>query len=337
MSQLPISIVTPTFRRPQEVRELLQTLSRQTLLPSELILIDGAPAGEDATERLIRSAAGDHPFEIRYIRSGGGTAAQRNVGIEHAAGSFIALIDDDVRLEPDFLMNMMAVFAKDDDPRIGGVVGYRTNQHFKANDRARWRWYKRLKLLKVFEPGRYDFDCGYPINNNMQPPFSGTRPVDFMTTACAVWRREVFEEGLRFDPFFRDYGILEDAHFSLRAGRRWELLQCGDARCEELSSPNGRTERRTIGYKCVVNYYFVYQDIAGPLSPSQKFRFWRYQAFEFGRVAAGAILRWRGSDVYELLGRIDGTAALLRGRAFDRPRQTMEIPREVPIDRTATL
>ena len=59
--------------------------------------------------------------------------------------------------------------------------------------------------------------------------------------------------GLRFDPFFRDYGMLEDAHFSLRAAGEWELLQCGDARCVELHSPNGRVDRRRVGYKCVVN------------------------------------------------------------------------------------
>ena len=168
--------------------------------------------------------------------------------------------------------------------KVGGIVGYRKNQHFRAKIHQRWRWYKQLKLLKIFEPGRYDFNCGYPINNNMQPPFEGTRPVDFMTTACAVWRREVFDSGLRFDDFFQDYGVLEDAHFSLRAAKTWNLLQCGDALCEEMHSPNGRVSRRKIGYKCVVNYYFVFQDIVNPLTLKHKFRFWRYQAFEFFRI-----------------------------------------------------
>ena len=170
-----------------------------------------------------------------------------------------------------------------------------------------------MKLLTVYEPGRYDFETGYPINNNLQPPFEGVRPVDFMTTACAVWRREVFDSGLRFHPFFYDYGVLEDAHFSLRAKREWTLLQHGEAHCEELHSPHGRENSRKIGYKCVVNYYFVFQDIMRPLSLKQKFRFWRYQAFEFFRIAASVVRRRRWSDVLEIIGRIQGVFAVLFG------------------------
>jgi hypothetical protein len=147
----------------------------------------------------------------------------------------------------------------------------------------------------------------------MQPPFRGVRDVDFMTTSCAVWRREVFDSGLSFDPFFRDYGMLEDAHFSLRAGRRWRLWQCGDARCQHLHSPHGRPQNRKIGYKCVVNYYYVFQDIVRPLTWRHQIRFWRFQAFELLRVLSSAIRRRRWSDLMELLGRIEGIFAVALG------------------------
>lgn len=310
-----VSVVTPTLRRPAEVAGLLDNLSRQDLLPAELILVDGAPAAETETEETIRRLAASVPFACRYIRHGGGTAIQRNVGVDAAAGDLVALVDDDVRLEPHFLRTMADVFAADSERKVGGVVGYRTNQHFKLEETQRWRWYRRLRLLKTYEPGRYDFECGYPINANMQPPFEGTRRVEFMTTSCAVWRREVFDAGLRFDPFFRDYGVLEDAHFSLRAGRRWQLLQCGDAHCVELHSPNGRVDRRKVGYKYVVNYYYVFQDVVRPLTWRHKARFWRYQAFELLRIAASAVRRRRRGDLSELRGRLQGIAAVARGVA----------------------
>jgi glycosyltransferase involved in cell wall biosynthesis len=310
-----ISVVTPTFRRSAEIVELLENLSRQTLIPDEIIIVDGAPDDENETANAISGLMEKFPFKIWYIRRRGGTALQRNIGIDAAKGDFIALIDDDVRLEKDFLENIIAIFETDAEKKVGGIVGYRTNQHFKAEESQRWRWYKRLNLLTIYEPGRYDFKCGYPINNNIQPPFSGTRAVDFMTTACTVWRREVFDSGLRFHPFFSDYGVLEDAHFSLRAGQRWELLQSGDARCKELSSPNGRVDRRKIGYKCVVNYYFVFQDIVNPLPLAHKFRFWRYQAFEFFRIASSAVRRRNIKDISDLRGRIEGVLAVMRGTA----------------------
>ena len=308
-----ISVVTPTFRRPEEVKGLLENIREQTMMPLEIILVDGALKGEDATENIVESIKAEFPFEIVYIRQDGGTAVQRNHGIDAARGDFVAFIDDDVRLERNFFRNIVDVFVADKERHIGGIVGYRTNEYFDAGDSERWRWYKRLGLLSTYEPGRYDFECGYPINNNMQPPFTGTRPVDFMTTACAVWRREVFDSGIRFHDFFRDYGVLEDAHLSLRAGRNWTLLQCGDAQCEELRSPRGRVDQRQIGYKCVANYYFVFRDIVGPLGAGHLFRFWRYQAFEFFRIAMSALRRQRWDDVSELRGRIEGTLRVVRG------------------------
>lgn len=313
-----ISVVTPTFRRPNEVAGLLENLSRQMLLPAEVILVDGAPPEERATEEVVSRLMDSLPFRCRYIRHPRGTAIQRNAGIENSTGAFVAFIDDDVRLEPGFLKSIAAVFGGDKENKVGGVVGYRTNQHFDSTSAKRWRWYRRLGLLTTFEPGRYDFQSGYPINANMQPPFTGVREVDFMTTACAVWRREVFGSGLRFDPFFRDYGVLEDAHFALRAGRHWQLLQCGDAQCAELSSPNGRVDRRKIGYKCVVNYYYVFQDIVKPLTLKNKARFWRYQGFELFRMASSAIRRQRRDDLSELMGRLEGFYSVLQGTAFSR-------------------
>jgi GT2 family glycosyltransferase len=313
-----VSVVTPTFRRPGEVAGLLENLSQQRVLPHELILVDGAPADELETETTVRRIEESLPFPVRYIRYGGGTAIQRNRGIEEATGDFVAFVDDDIRLEPDFITALLAVFNTDPTKRVGGVVGYRTNEHFKGQEALRWQWYRRLKLLKTYEPGRYDFESGYPINANMQPPFTGVRRVDFMTTACAMWRREVLASGLRFDVFFRDYGVLEDAHFSLRAGRTWELLQCGDARCLHLGSPNGRANRRRVGYKYVVNYYYVFQDVVRPLTWRHKLRFWRFQGFELLRIASSGIRRRRLADFEEFLGRLEGFKSVAQGRSSAR-------------------
>ena len=308
-----VSVVTPTFRRPTETVGLLKNLSQQALLPLEVILIDGAPAEETDTEKAVIAAAESLPFKCHYIKHKRGTAIQRNAGIDKAVGAFIAFIDDDVRLDPEFLRTVISVFAQDEDKQVGGIVGYRTNRHFRLNEHQRWRWYRRLRLFTIYEPGRYDFQSGYPINALMQPPFKGLRKVDFMTTACAVWRREVFDSGLRFDPFFCDYGVLEDAHLSLRAGRQWKLLQCGDAHCVEMASPNGRVDRKQIGFKSVVNYYYVFQDVVRPLTWRHEVRFWRNQAFELLRITASAIRRRRRTDLMELRGRLEGFVAVARG------------------------
>ncbi|NJM52395.1 MAG: glycosyltransferase family 2 protein [Blastocatellia bacterium] len=118
-----ISIVTPTFRRAEEVKGLLENISNQSLLPDELILVDGAPVGENETEELVLKIRSNFSFQINYIRHGGGTAIQRNIGIDNAQGKFVALIDDDVRLERDFLENITDVFKQDSKMKPAELLG----------------------------------------------------------------------------------------------------------------------------------------------------------------------------------------------------------------------
>ncbi len=309
-------MVTPTLNRPEEVDGLLDSLTQQLSLPFEFILVDGAPKANCETEEVVRRRSDQLPFNCLYIRHGGGTAIQRNKGIEEATGDYIAFVDDDVRLDTNFLSIMSNHLIKDQKGEIGGIVGYRTNKHFSLQDTQRWRWYRRLRLLKTYEPGRYDFETGIPINANLQPSYSGLRDVDFMTTACAVWRRAVFDGSFRFDPFFRDFGVLEDAHLSLRAGKQWRLVQCGDAHCTELSSPRSRENRRKIGYKGIVNYYYVFHSIVSPLTLRHKLRFWRFQGFELFRMVASVFRRRRAEDMEDILGRLTAIVDILTGRAF---------------------
>src|SRR4051794_12503082 len=132
-NRLSISVVTPTLRRPTEVQELLVNLSDQMLLPTEVIIVDGSSADDTTTQDGVLAKAANFPFRIRYTRKSGGTAIQRNMGIDLARGDLIALIDDDVRLDRHFFENIAAAFEKDLSREIGGIAGYRTNLFFFAD------------------------------------------------------------------------------------------------------------------------------------------------------------------------------------------------------------
>ncbi len=308
-----LSVVTPTFRRAEEVLGMLENISRQSVLPSEVVLVDGAPDDERETEESVKTVLNNYPFEVVYVRHGGGTAIQRNKGIDLATGDFISFIDDDIRLDPSFFESMLDAFAENENAGVGGIAGYITNQYFDQSATPRWIWYRRLGLLKTFTPGHYDYQTGIPVNRYMQPSHRGLREIDCMGAGCAVWRKEVFSDGLRFSEFFSDYGVLEDAHFALKAGKNWKLFENGKAHCTHLQSPKGRVNYRRIGYKSVVNYYYVFQDIVSPLSLTHKFRFWRYQMFELFRIASSAVRNRSWGDVLDLCGRFEGFLAVMHG------------------------
>lgn len=305
-----LSVVTPTFRRPEEVSGLLKNLSAQTLLPFELILVDGAT--EKDTEEMVKSTVNALPFKCEYIRQGGGTAIQRNVGIETARGDFIAFIDDDIRLEPDFFEQILEVFMRPEYSHVGGIAGYITNRYLDFNKSNRWKWYKRLHLFTTYQPGRYDFNNGYPVNRYLQPPHQGLRKIDFMGANCALWRKEVFERGLRFSEFFTDFGVMEDAHLALRAGRDWDLLECGKAHCAHLFTQRGRMSRRKVARKTAVNYRYLFVDIIPERSLKQEFRFWSVQAFQLLILILYAIGNFHRENWFAVLGKIEGIIAATR-------------------------
>lgn len=301
-----ISVVTPTLGRPEEVRELLSTLALQTFPPREVALVDGAAADDERTRRVADELAPRLPYRLVYLRRAGGTAVQRNAGIDAAQGELIAFVDDDIRLENDFFERMVEVFEGDAERRVGGVTGYITNQFLDPSTSRRWRWNRRLRLFTTYEPGRYDFATGYPINRYLQPPHDGLREIDFMGAGCAVWRREVFASGLRFSPFFTGHGVLEDAHLALRAGRRWRLLENGRARSVHLRSPGARSDPRRLGRLSAVNYRYVFVDLVPDRTLRQELRFWRVQLVDLARFGAAFLRRPSRGAAALVLGKLEG-------------------------------
>jgi len=111
-----VSVVIPTYKRPELLTRCLDALVRQTLPPScyEIIVVDD---GSDADTRaacadVARRSASAGPA-IRYLRPLGtrGPAAARNRGWRAAAGSVVAFTDDDTIPDRDWLRQGEAALA----------------------------------------------------------------------------------------------------------------------------------------------------------------------------------------------------------------------------------
>ena len=314
-----ISVVTPTLDRPDEVKALLENLAAQQLTPLEVVLVDGAPRDLNATRDQVRAIEASLPYSVNYIRKNGGTAIQRNVGIDAARGEFVAFIDDDMLLEPDFFSRIMEAFSDDQEHSVGAVAGYVTNDFLDPRQSSRWRWYRRLRLFSTYQPGKYDYASGYPINRNLQPPHDGVREIDFMGSNCAVWRREVFDQGLRFSPFFVDFGVGEDAHLALTARKKgWIIRECGRAHCIHRRSEQGRLSRRRIAWKTAVNYRFLFVDIVPRRTLGQEVRFWCVQLVDLARETRHALRLGSRTEWGGVVGKLTGIVAAIRVRPIPR-------------------
>tara|TARA_B100001248_G_scaffold78420_1_gene56652 strand:+ start:2625 stop:3593 length:969 start_codon:yes stop_codon:yes gene_type:complete len=301
-----LSMIVPTYKRSNLINELFENIENQKLKPSEIIIVDGTLSDDFSTEAVVREKRNNTNQEIIYLRHKKGTSTQRNAGIEIATGDYLAFIDDDIRLDNQFFKNIIEVFQDDIDFEIGGVTGYIENQFLDFNKSIHWRIYKTLKLFTTYNPGSYDYVSGYPINRYLQPPHEENRLIDFMGAGCVVWRKEVLLKGLRFSEYFTGYGVLEDAHFALRARKNWKLIECGKAKCKHLRSPIGRVDNEEIAFKSAVNYRYVFLDIVPEITIYNEFRFWLIQLFDLVRFILYFIIKPKIKNWLSIKGKVRG-------------------------------
>ena len=95
-----ISVIIPTLRRPAMLERAVRSVLAQTFRDFEIIVVIDGPDTQtdpDAVELL------DPGIRVLSLASNVGLAEARNVGIRHANGRYIALLDDDDEWLPEKL------------------------------------------------------------------------------------------------------------------------------------------------------------------------------------------------------------------------------------------
>ncbi|WKB54300.1 glycosyltransferase family 2 protein [Eleftheria terrae] len=123
---LRVSVVIPTYKRPQLLMRCLEALVDQSFEPSayEIIVVDDGQTDdtEAAVAQLAELTRGSP--EIRYLRPEGtrGPAAARNRGWRAAESAVIAFTDDDTIPDRDWLRYGMLAMTMDRAAAWGRVV-----------------------------------------------------------------------------------------------------------------------------------------------------------------------------------------------------------------------
>lgn len=94
------SFIIPVYNRPQEVAELLDSLSRQTYRHFEVLIV------EDGSTLPCKevTAAYSRQLDIRYFaKPNSGQGLSRNYGFARAKGDYLIVLDSDCLLPPHYL------------------------------------------------------------------------------------------------------------------------------------------------------------------------------------------------------------------------------------------
>lgn len=103
MAQPKYSVIVPVYNRPQEVEELLASLTHQTFKDFEVIL---AEDGSSVTSEKIYEKYADQ-LSIRYFsKFNSGPGPSRNFGFEKASGNFLVVFDSDCVIPPNYFQSV---------------------------------------------------------------------------------------------------------------------------------------------------------------------------------------------------------------------------------------
>jgi glycosyltransferase involved in cell wall biosynthesis len=118
-----VSIVIPTYNRVELLPRVTEGLRHQTgdIDYEVIFVIDGA---NDGTKEYLDSVAIQYPglFRVFFIEPTGGASTPRNVGIRHATGKILIILDDDVIPDPDLVLQHWN-FHRDHPAREVAVLG----------------------------------------------------------------------------------------------------------------------------------------------------------------------------------------------------------------------
>lgn len=190
-----ISVVIPAYNAERYIERVLDAVFRQTLTPTEIIVIDDG--SQDTTLELAKKW--EKAGKIRVIsQKNSGAAAATNKGIQNASGDLICLIDSDAIIEPDWIEKILKEF---DDPEVATSAG---------------------SILTLNKDNLWAKVMGYDLEYRYWRIKS--KYVNHVSTCAVIYRREVFTQMGLFNTTLK-YGYDKDMSYRIRKAGHKIVLQ----------------------------------------------------------------------------------------------------------------
>jgi glycosyltransferase involved in cell wall biosynthesis len=304
-----LSVVIPTHDRPADLAQLIDALMRQEAggVSYEVIVVDNN-SREDTRAVVDAAIARGTPVPLRYVREPRqGVSYARNTGVNVAASSLIAFLDDDGVPVPTWVQEMKRAF--DEHPDVD-CIGCRLRPVWSTPPPS-WLTPSQSGPIAIQDrpnPLAYDRDHAFGC----------------LSSANLACRRQAFEEVGGFSPL---YPRGQDREFEIRlwrAGKRGLYLPIADVLVDvppnRLTKNYHRRWQTVVGHYQALMRYHDSMDASGRLIPDDTYRTWLGVPLFMYRAYLRHLIGWLG--------------AAFTGRADQRFHQELRIRYYVSFFRT---
>ena len=114
---LSFSLIVPVYNRPDEVQELLGSLSQQTDKAFEVLIIED---GSSIPCKSVCEKFSDKINIVYHFKANSGPGPSRNFGMEKANGNYFIIFDSDCLIPPHYIANVRKALTTDYVDCFGG-------------------------------------------------------------------------------------------------------------------------------------------------------------------------------------------------------------------------
>jgi GT2 family glycosyltransferase len=135
-----LSVVIPTFRRPDALPRTLAALERQTVPPGDFeVLVVDDPVEDDAAAVAASVAAARRPYAVEHLHRGArGVSAARNAGWRAARAELVLFLGDDILADPSLLAEHLAWHERRPEETAGVLGAVRWADGLRVTPFMRW-------------------------------------------------------------------------------------------------------------------------------------------------------------------------------------------------------
>ena len=111
------SVIIPVYNRPDEARELLESLCAQTCRGEEVVIVED---GSAIPCKEVAEAYADRLDIHYYVKENGGPGRARNYGVERARGEYVLILDSDAVLPEGYIAAVEDELEREPADAFGG-------------------------------------------------------------------------------------------------------------------------------------------------------------------------------------------------------------------------
>jgi O-antigen biosynthesis protein len=176
MSSPLVSVIVPTYNRPEFLLSCLRSLREQRAHDFEVIVVNDGGIG---VEEIVKTYG--KPNATQYINhiKNKGLGAARNTGIKISRGKYILCLDDDDTFYPCHIFDLAIYLHNTQGARVAFTDSHRVHQ--KTNLGSRYFEAKREPIC--------------PVDFTPQKMFRG----NFIPVCCVMFEKSILDEVGMFD------------------------------------------------------------------------------------------------------------------------------------------